>query len=323
MNRAAFPLRHTQAGLTLIELMIAMVLGALLIGGVGSIVIASGQTNRANQALAQLQENTRTAFELLARDIRQAGVTGCGVLSDRVFVSDDISDPVGGVTDWTGIRGYDHNATAPGVTTGAATGNRVAGTHAILVQAITGTGARLLDVDSDAEYDEFGNVTSEERHYTFPTPDLDIDDGDIVVACNSGGAAVFEASGVSGDDDETTVTDSSGRPYADLPDGMIALLNSTVWYVGNNGRPEEGGRSLYRRRSDGTTEEVVPGITDMQIAYRQGDDANFVASPTDWAEVTAVEVTLTAVSLDDRGGREGGRIERSFTSLIGLRNIRI
>lgn len=322
MNRAAFPLRHTQAGLTLIELMIAMVLGALLIGGVGSIVIASGQTNRANQALAQIQENSRTAFELLARDIRQAGATGCGNLADRVFISDEIDDAVASVV-WTGIRGYAGGTVAPGVTTGTATNNRIAGTHAILTQGIAGGGFLIVDVDSETEEDA-GVIISEERSYEFQAPANAVENGDLLLACNSDQAVVFEASEKKTDDGTVTVKDTSGTSYTVLAErGMVATLNSTVWYVGNNGRPEEGGRSLYRLRAGEAPEEVIPGISDMQIEYRVGNDANFVAAPANWEEVTAVEITLTAQSLDDRGGREGGRIERSFTSLIGLRNIRI
>lgn len=65
-------------GFTLIELMIAMVLGLVLIGGVISVLLSNQQTYRTNNALSQLQDNARTAFELLARDIRQAGSTPCG-----------------------------------------------------------------------------------------------------------------------------------------------------------------------------------------------------------------------------------------------------
>lgn len=322
MNRAMFPRWHAQSGLTLIEMMVAMVLGLVLIGGVGSIVIASGETNRANQALAQIQENSRTAFELLARDIRQAGATGCGNLADRVFISDEIDDAVASVV-WTGIRGYAGGTVAPGVTTGTATNNRIAGTQAILTQGIAGAGFLIVDVDSETEEDA-GVIISEERSYEFRAPANAVDNGDLLLACNSGQAVVFEASGKDTDDGTVTVTDTSGTSYTVLAErGMVATLNSTVWYIGNNGRPNEGGRSLYRLRAGGAPEEVIPGINNIQLEYRVGNAVSFVSAPANWEEVTAVQATLTAVSLDDRGGREGGRIQRDFTSLIGLRNPRI
>lgn len=70
--------RHPQRGLTLIELMIAMVLGLIVVGGAISVIIANRQSYRTNEGLSQVQESTRTAFEVLARDIRQAGSTACG-----------------------------------------------------------------------------------------------------------------------------------------------------------------------------------------------------------------------------------------------------
>ena len=70
-------------GVTLIELMISMMLGLIVIGGVVSVVLAGKQSYRTNEALSQVQESARTAFELMARDIRQAGANGCGN-NDRV-----------------------------------------------------------------------------------------------------------------------------------------------------------------------------------------------------------------------------------------------
>src|SRR5690554_4826207 len=68
---------HAQKGLTLVELMVAMVLGLVVIGGAISLTLANRQSYRTNEGLSQVQESARTAFELLARDLRQAGVSGC------------------------------------------------------------------------------------------------------------------------------------------------------------------------------------------------------------------------------------------------------
>jgi type IV pilus assembly protein PilW len=64
-------------GFTLLELMISMVLGLVVIGGALGVVLSNRQSYRTNEGLSQVQERARTAFELLARDVRQAGVTGC------------------------------------------------------------------------------------------------------------------------------------------------------------------------------------------------------------------------------------------------------
>lgn len=66
-----------QAGMTLVELMIALLIGAFLLGGVLQIFINSKQTYRMQEGLSRLQENGRFAMEFLSSDIRMAGYWGC------------------------------------------------------------------------------------------------------------------------------------------------------------------------------------------------------------------------------------------------------
>lgn len=62
-----------QAGLTLIELLIAMTLGLLLLFAIGTVYVASVQTYRTQDDFARLQESGRTALEMIGRGVRQAG----------------------------------------------------------------------------------------------------------------------------------------------------------------------------------------------------------------------------------------------------------
>jgi type IV pilus assembly protein PilW len=66
-----------QTGMTLIEIMIALLIGAFLIGGVLQIFIGSQQTYKMQEGLSRLQENGRFALEFLTNDIRMAGYWGC------------------------------------------------------------------------------------------------------------------------------------------------------------------------------------------------------------------------------------------------------
>jgi type IV pilus assembly protein PilW len=65
--------RASQLGLTLVEMMIAMVLGLLILLAVSSIYIGSRQTFRMQDDNARLQETGRYALEVLGRSVRQAG----------------------------------------------------------------------------------------------------------------------------------------------------------------------------------------------------------------------------------------------------------
>lgn len=62
-----------QKGFSLVELMIALVLGLFLVGGILYVFISNSQTFRTNEALSRMQENGRFAIDFISRDIREAG----------------------------------------------------------------------------------------------------------------------------------------------------------------------------------------------------------------------------------------------------------
>lgn len=66
-----------QKGLTLIEIMIALLLGVFLIGGVLGIFVNTRETYRVEEALSRLQENGRFAMDFIGRDLRMAGYSFC------------------------------------------------------------------------------------------------------------------------------------------------------------------------------------------------------------------------------------------------------
>lgn len=81
-------LKCGQQGMTLIEMLIAMVLGTMLLAGVMQIFLGSKQTYRMQDNLSRMQENGRFAMEFISRDIRGADHKEC--------FSDDVNNSVGG-----------------------------------------------------------------------------------------------------------------------------------------------------------------------------------------------------------------------------------
>lgn len=109
-----------QIGLSLIELLIAMLISAFLIAGILQIFIGSKQTYSMQQNLSRLQENGRFALEFLERDIRMAGYWDCLVQSTTNTIS-DISGQ-----DNVGLNASD-TLTLKGAYTEAITGSQVCG----------------------------------------------------------------------------------------------------------------------------------------------------------------------------------------------------
>jgi len=67
----------SQQGMTLIEIMIAMLISLFIIGGVILIFTSSQQSYRLQENLSRMQENGRFAMAFLSRDIRTANYRKC------------------------------------------------------------------------------------------------------------------------------------------------------------------------------------------------------------------------------------------------------
>jgi type IV pilus assembly protein PilW len=94
-----------QKGLTLVEIMIALLLGLFLIAGIGYIFLASKQSYRLNEGLSRLQEDGRFTMEILQTRLRSADYAGCyediskgteNVLNTPTNFAWDLTKPVEG-----------------------------------------------------------------------------------------------------------------------------------------------------------------------------------------------------------------------------------
>lgn len=299
--------RHSLRGLSLIEVMVAMVLGLIVVLGTVGVMMNNRQNARITESMSELQENARLGFELIARDVRAARDTGCGATG--VDTSELYPAPVAWWQQWEPILGFDGSAVTGAVAFGTATGSRIAGTHALQLQG-TADGWPLRNIAPSTSI-----ITTATGH-PFASDDL-------VVLCDLENfvANLRNVTGVGA----TTVSIS---PETDFSSGQIAHFQAVTWFVGNNGRAADGGSSLYRvRYTRGgvvVTEEVLPGIANMLIRYRIDGGADFVNSVTaaQRPALTAIEITLTARTTQDRVTIEmDDRLERTLTYVIALRNL--
>jgi type IV pilus assembly protein PilW len=107
MTSNKYTLRKTQLGIGLVEILIAMLLGLILVGGVLQMFSSSKQTHRVHEATARMQESGRMALEVIARDIRMADFWGCA--SDLGNVVNNLNNAGAGYVDFQagGIEGTD------------------------------------------------------------------------------------------------------------------------------------------------------------------------------------------------------------------------
>jgi type IV pilus assembly protein PilW len=302
-----------------------------VIGAVGSVFLAGQQTYRSNEALSDVQESSRIAFEMLSRDIRNAGETGCDSVSSRV--ANALNNRA---TDWwagwgNAVRGYEAGQPDSAVLSGTANTQRIATTDSIQLM-----GAAAQPVTIQAMTGPTANFT---LNVGETSPSMVA--GDIVMLCEPDHAALVKISGFAGGVISRTATDNCSlgvgyagpgicptTDYSFSRNAQLAELSAVDWYIGKNpltGNCLQGGCSLYRKvlvNGAINTEEMVRNVTNMQISYLQSALQDFAdaGSSINWAQVTAVKVILTLQSTDQRAGVDAKPLSRSVTIITTLRN---
>lgn len=337
-RRTRKPARRA-GGFTLIELMVAMLLGLIVIAGVSSVFLANQRTYRTNQALGDVQDNSRMAFELMARDIRAAGLNPCNNDGRMANVLNNKGSDWW--ADWgNALRGYGGTQGDPatGGVFGTGAAQRVAGTDSIQLLGAADASMSVAEDKEPAANFKLNDKTTE------------LQSGDIVIVCDpdhavmvqisnynnntvtfvhNTGSAVYPGNCSKGLGYPSDCGSTNGNLYQFGSNSQIAKFGAVDWYVGNN--PDKG-RSLYRVSTAtssatgavglGAPQEMVRGVTDMAIRYHIAKSSSFVAASaiTDWSVVDAVQVTLNLQSADQRAGTDAKPLRRSFTATTTVRN---
>ncbi|MDF3124463.1 prepilin-type N-terminal cleavage/methylation domain-containing protein [Rheinheimera sp. 1928-s] len=278
-----------QQGFTLSELMIAMLLGLLLTGSVIGVYLSNSKTAELNVVLGELQNASRTTFELMANDIRRSGYIGCGNASRVVNVLNAANVAGSAWAVWNGgIEGFQQPAPAiNGVTP-------LAGTDAI--RLMFGSGRSYSVESHDAALNQL--VLSTEHQ---------IQNGDLLILCDETLSSIFSASGtdltgVSHQANASNCTSGLGFPL--LCDGatgtakqyavnaMLMNFDSISWYIAPS--TDQQSTSLFRVRNNSTAEEILYGVSDLQLEFmdersRSWRDANLVP---DWMDIISVRISL-------------------------------
>lgn len=304
-------MRKRQSGLTLVELMVAMVAGLILVGGAFQVYLSSKQSFRAQQSLARLQENGRFAAMQLTRDLRNAGYFGCiGNITNHLDPSgtgydDDIFDFSRPLSGWEAsgtkpsgsyaINGFDPAGVAlaqwednEGETLLADLKDLVVpGTDVVLV--------RRAEINTDATASGNTNVTSAAITLDGPSG---IMKQSIVMVGDCNGADVFQSTA---NNNAATLAkgvgaaggnpgNRSGNWSHEYAPGMeIHTFAIDAYYIGigaagrpslfrlrygvkGSGAPFGAGNPQNIKDDTSINQELVEGIDNLQLLY--GEDSN-------------------------------------------------
>lgn len=305
--------RQAQQGFSIIELLIAVLLGLILTVGLISIFISSKQGYRVQESRSRMQENARFASDYLARAVRLADFWG-SVRPDQVTSYAPLTYGGNGgcsngwlIDPQNGLRGYEGDAGAPvtGFPAGCFT-NYVDNSDVLVVRY----------GQPDAETD----TATLDAAITSGMPN-----GNFFVRVLTGRrAAVFDITGAGYTTAKTDMADQVDAPGAVLN----YPLRTEIYYLGEFDPAPPGGEttpSLYytrNRRADVEATPLVEGIEMMQMEYgvdSNGDlladryqSAEAVNTANSWGRVVSVRVSLIA-----RGDVLDGFIDGSSYPMAG------
>ncbi len=101
---AKVALQHHQQGLTLVEIMVALVISLLLMAGVMQVFLSNNVSHNLQNGLGRLQENARAAMDVLSLDISMAGYTvTAGLITPSTFKYIDTATTLDNATANTGL----------------------------------------------------------------------------------------------------------------------------------------------------------------------------------------------------------------------------
>ena len=278
--------RHVR-GLSLVELLISITLGAVILTAVGYVFSGSRASYRQQEELSVVQEAGRIAMELIARDLRMAGFTGCGSLGGLQFQTPAL---------------YANNL----VITGGANQLTVRGGGAVNAFVVQTAGNTL-------------SIRNALALGIAPPPPAFTPAQFLVNDCTS--AEVFTATNAQNFTANLngTVDLTAAAPFVQQyrADAMVMPLLTVAYSVDPNGQ--------LIRNLNGTAQPIVGGVRigddEPGLTFAYGIDTNgdrsadqFVTAidpSTNATQVVAVRVNLTILE---------GSVEQTFSSTITLRN---
>lgn len=350
---------HRQSGLGLVEIMIALVVGLILIGGLLQLFISSRQTFAVQEGMARLQENGRFALALLADDLRETGYRGCTSIGP---LTNTLNQSASAAYDFAaGVQGFDNIGDSP--PTGLGIAAAVPGSDILVIKRMDGEPVRIVKNNNGAQL--FAEVTGVQSGACADDSDRisGFCRGDILLVSDCVKSRVFQATGltVTGSGAAQTVnvehaasgtpgnaSDSaswggqSGTAAERFGEGAeLARVASYVFYIAP-GAGADAPPALFRQ-SGGVAEELIDNVEDMQILYgintdddagRAVDDYVTAAGVSDWAQVVSIRLALLLRSPEDNLARQpqvyrfdgaeqtatDKRLRQEFETTITLRN---
>lgn len=310
---------HRQRGVTLVEMMIAFALSAILILGVTQIFSSNKLAFNMQGGVARIQESGRIVSELMSRDIRNAGFMGCGsgtsfnsIVKASAYSNGAVQEALAIFSGNESIVAFNNVTTIAsgsrlanlGLSVGTATGQIVAGTDVLILQSATPCDGGKVTGKNTAQANANIKIVD--------AVTCGLQQHDIVIVSNCKSADMFSIinnpqNGNPNNQDTLAhgngLYNTANRLVGDYDDdSYVYKPESNIFYVA---RSASGEPALYMRRlnyaqasTSYVAHELATGVENLQILLGEdtnGDDAvnRFVVPETagmNMNEVLAIRI---------------------------------
>ncbi|GGC93063.1 PilW family protein [Vreelandella lutescens] len=337
--------QQTQAGFTLVELLVAMVIGLLVMGGATQLFISSQQSYRFQTALADMQDTGRFALDTMARELRQADYSGgCTPPQTTVHLRPwaDSNEDVLPLQAWNTPSNHDFSASLMNPVAGqdvlAFRGGLIART------GFTSDSLNVTSVDNNQQITlsrDMAGVFNNRLVLLQGLQNCDIfyNTSNSARTLQKTATAGWQGNVDPGDSEQGGENDIIYSPGQNV---SLSALNSAIYYIGQDAN-NDNAPSLMRLDLSQTAPRndiVASHVVAMRTAFLI-DDAYVPADEVDaaeWPNVQALRITLivqsdrpnlrnanTTLALGNFRGENAftggdGRIYQAFTTTVALRN---
>lgn len=307
-------------GFSLVELMVAMVVSLVLIGGAFTMFVQSSSSASEVQEQGRVQETLRLAMETIAYDLRMAGFTGCSKDTKVTSILEPAAETASGdlFNLANPIEGWD-TVSKEWLPSGTDT---LKASIAENNDAIT---LRYIEVDQDVTVDtQMPNTTNPVKIASSQSGLFE--NGDIIAITDCEETNVFGITNtvnngnIAHGNSSPNSTNSLTKAFA--PGSFIMRPIFKRYFIGDDGN---GVPSLFVTAiSSGTTVAsslLARGVERMEFRYGVDADNNNIAdsyveaaSVTDWSSVISVRYAMLVVGEFDRSDGVSGP---STISILG------
>jgi type IV pilus assembly protein PilW len=289
---------HKQRGLSITELLIAVLIGAILMAGVISIFLSSRVTFATNERMSRLQENGRVALDLIAHDIRAAGYNGC---ARGVKFTNALNNTNALLWNYVfplqGFEAVSAGTYSPTLTTGTLTPDPIVDSDVIALRVARRDGRATRTV---------ANITSFTEALTVENNGA-IQNNMIFMINDCQEATVFQATGWDNGSPNGTLSHgagagSPGNATAELAriyaaNSIIVPLETVIYWVANDPVTNEPG--LYRRIGSNASERLIDGVQALQVSYGEDTGTDRIvdlyrpaSTVVNWNSIISVNVAV-------------------------------